>query len=118
MEGATVRTDISPCSVPALDGTGTPQTLLENATTVPRCRDCNLARFLQSPPEIKEVFRWLKDAGLKLKPTKSELLQNKVHYLGHVVSANPAKVEAIKKWEPHKDVKELQAFLGTAGYYR
>ena len=60
---------------------------------------------------------------LKLKPTKCELLQDEVHYLGHVVSAegvatDPAKVEAIKKWEPPKDVKGLQAFLGTAGYYR
>ena len=72
---------------------------------------------------LEEVFSRLQDAGLKLKPTKCELLQDEVHYLGHVVSAegvatDPAKVEAIKKWEPPKDVKGLQAFLGTAGYYR
>ena len=72
---------------------------------------------------LEEVFRQLQDTGLKLKPTKCELLQDEVHYLGHGVSVkdvanDPAKVEAIKKWKPLKDVKALQAFLGTAGYYR
>ena len=57
---------------------------------------------------LKEVFKRLQDAGLKLKPTKCELRQDKVRYVGHIVIAkgvatNPAKVEAIKKWEPPKD---------------
>ena len=34
------------------------------------------------------------------------------------MATGPAKVEAIKKWERSKDVKGLQAFLETAGYYR
>ena len=51
------------------------------------------------------------------------LLQDEVHCLGHVVSADevardPDKVTAIHKWEALKDIKTLQAFLGTAGYYR
>ena len=49
-------------------------------------------------------------------------MQQKVHYLGYIVSAkevatDSAKVSAIKKWEPSKDVNFLQAVLGTAGYY-
>ena len=36
---------------------------------------------------LEYVFEWLQHAGLKLKPTKCELLQDVVHYLGHVVSA-------------------------------
>ena len=72
---------------------------------------------------LQDVFERLQDAGLKLKPSKCELLQDEVHYLGHVVSADgvatdPDKVAAIHKWEAPKDVKTLQAFLGTAGYYR
>ena len=52
--------------------------------------------------KLEKVFRRLQNAGLKLKPTKCELLQDKVHYHGHVVSAkgvftDPAKKEAIKK---------------------
>ena len=71
---------------------------------------------------LEYVFRWLQDAGLKLKPTKCELLQDKVHYLDHVVSVKGAttdlaKGEAIKRWEPLKDVKGLQLFQGTAAYY-
>ena len=34
------------------------------------------------------------------------------------VATDPEKVEAIKKWEPFKDVKSLLTFLETAGYYR
>ena len=64
---------------------------------------------------LEEVFRRLQDAGLKLKPTKCELLQDKVRYLGHVVNskdvaADPAKVEAIKKWEPPKTLKNFKHF--------
>ena len=72
---------------------------------------------------LQDVFERLQDAGLKLKPSKCELLQTKVHYLKHVVSANgvatgPDKVATIHKWEAPKNVKALQTFLGTAGYYR
>ena len=67
--------------------------------------------YLQS---LEKVFRWLLDAELKPKLTKCERLQDKVHYLGHVVSVKgvatgPAKIEAITKWEPLKNVKALQA---------
>ena len=67
---------------------------------------------------LEEVFRRLLDAGLKLKPTKCEHLQDEVHYLGHEVSSkcvatDLTKVEAIKKRELPKDVKGLQAFVET-----
>ena len=35
---------------------------------------------------LEEVFQRLKGAGLKLKPAKCELLQERVKYLEHVVS--------------------------------
>ena len=64
--------------------------------------------FVSCLHRLKEVFKRLQDAGFKLKPTKCKLLQDEVHYVGQVVSAkgvarNPAKVKAIKKWEPLKD---------------
>ena len=72
---------------------------------------------------LEEVFQRLKGAGLKLKPAKCELLQERVKYLGHVlstegVSTDPDKVKAIREWVPPKNTKELQAFLGTTGYYQ
>ena len=60
-------------------------------------------------------------ARLTLKPVKCELLQTEVKCLWHVVSKNgvatdPDKMEAIKKCVQPKNVKDLQTFLGTAGY--
>ena len=72
---------------------------------------------------LAEVLQRLQQAGLKLKPKKCELLQTEVKYLGHLVSAegiatDPEKVEAIREWPRPTCVRDLQAFLGTAGYYR
>ena len=72
---------------------------------------------------LEEVLNWLQQAGLKLKPSKCELLQPEVRYLGHIVSAtgvatDPEKVVAVKEWPRPQGIKQLQAFLGTVGYYR
>ena len=72
---------------------------------------------------LEEVLGRLRQANLKLKPKKCELIQREVKYLGHVVSAagvatDPDKIEAIRQWRPPCDLKGVQAFLGTAGYYR
>ena len=72
---------------------------------------------------LREVLSRLKLAGLKLKPSKCELLQEKVHYLGHVVSAqgvatDPKKIGAVRDWLAPTNLKQLQAFLGMVGYYR
>ena len=72
---------------------------------------------------LKLVFDRMRIAGLKLKPTKCHFLQKEVTFLGHVVSADgikpdPEKVKAFKTWPVPMNVKELQSFLGLAGYYR
>ena len=69
------------------------------------------------------VLERLAGAGLKLKPSKCELLKTKVAFLGHVVSGqgvspDPAKVTKIQDWEPPKNVKEVRAYLGLCSYYR
>ena len=51
---------------------------------------------------LQDVFDRLQDASLKLKPSKCELLQDEVHYLGHVVSSDgidtdPDKVAAVRQ---------------------
>ena len=52
---------------------------------------------------LEAVFWKLEKAGLKLKPSKCELFQQQIAYLGHVISAqgvatDKCKIEAIKKW--------------------
>ena len=52
---------------------------------------------------LEAVFQKLEEAGLKLKPSKCNLFQCQITYLGHVISAqgiamDKGKIEAIKKW--------------------
>ncbi len=72
---------------------------------------------------LDEVLARLREAGLKLKPSKCQLLRKSVHYLGHVVSergveTDPAKIECIANWPTPSNTKELKSFLGLASYYR
>ncbi|KRZ71102.1 Retrovirus-related Pol polyprotein from transposon 17.6 [Trichinella papuae] len=70
-----------------------------------------------------EVFSRLQGAGLKIKPTKCQLFQEKVKYLGHVVARDgvqpvPEKIKAVEQWPILICAKELQQFLCLASYYR
>ena len=72
---------------------------------------------------LKEVFRRLRNAGLKLNAKKCHFFHDKIDVLGHVVSAegiacDQKKIAAVREWPVPKDVKELQRFLGFTGYYR
>ena len=69
------------------------------------------------------VLGRLASAGLKLKPTKCDLLKKSVTFLGHVVDqkgihTDPAKVEKIVNWPTPVDLTSLRSFLGLASYYR
>ena len=79
--------------------------------------------FEEHLSRLDAVFRRLHEAGLKLKPSKCRLMQQEMKFLGHVVSAkgvatDPEKVEAVRRWPVPQNQKELQTFLGFAGYYR
>ena len=84
--------------------------------------------FAKSFPEmlqrLEEVFQRLGEYGLKLKMSKCKLFQRKLTYLGHVVSAagvepDPEKTKVLEDWRlnPPKNSRQLQTFLGFAGYY-
>ena len=72
---------------------------------------------------LATVFDRIQEAGLKLKPAKCQFLQDQVQYLGHIVTregiaADPSKTAVIKEWPVPTCTKEVQCFLGFAGYYR
>jgi transposase InsO family protein len=72
---------------------------------------------------LEMVLCRLKEAGLKLKPSKCNLMQKSVSFLGHIVSGNgvatdPCKTSLIAKWPTPTNLKNLRSFLGLSGYYR
>lgn len=69
------------------------------------------------------IFERLRNAGMKLKPSKCQFFLREVKYLGHVVSSegietDPTKIKVIEDWPQPKTISELRSFLGFAGYYR
>ncbi len=71
---------------------------------------------------LEAVFSRLKEAGLKLKPSKCSFFQRELKYLEHIISKDgvridPEKIRVIQDWPVPKNVKELQSFLGFARFY-
>ena len=72
---------------------------------------------------LTEVLQRLKEAGLKIKPSKCHLLCKSVRYLGYVVSekgiaADADKIKCVENWPTPTDRESLRQFLGFASYYR
>ena len=79
--------------------------------------------FKEHLSNLKEVFDKFREARLKLKASKCALCQEKVEFLGHIVSANgvatdPKKTEKVANWPVPRSRREVQQFLGLANYYR
>ncbi|CAI7784415.1 unnamed protein product [Closterium sp. NIES-54] len=71
---------------------------------------------------LRKVFEILRKNKFYVKLSKSDFALKKVHFLGHMVSAegvhvDPRKIEAVKKWKVPENMKELQQFLGFTNYY-
>eukprot|EP00731_Ephydatia_muelleri_P026537 Em0018g637a len=72
---------------------------------------------------LQEIFDHLKQAGLKIKPSKCLLLQKSIKYLGHVVSEHGIKTDSdktrcIADWPTPSCLQDLKQFLGLVSYYR
>ncbi|CAM4547400.1 unnamed protein product [Lepidochelys olivacea] len=72
---------------------------------------------------LQKVLERIREAGLTVKAKKCQIGLNRVTYLGHqvgqgTISPLQAKVDAIQKWPVPKSKKQVQSFLGLAGYYR
>lgn len=79
--------------------------------------------FQEHLQRLNEVLLKLRQANLKVKPSKCNLFSSQVQYLGHVISsegvmADPSKVEAVQAWPTPKTQTEVRSFVGLASYYR
>ena len=73
--------------------------------------------------ELENLFQAHRQAGIKIKASKTHLVQKQTYYLGYKVTARGIAmredyVEKVVKWPQPKTVKQLQTFLGFINYYR
>ena len=69
------------------------------------------------------VFTCMKQAGLKCKPSKCEILRDSIKFLGrlvdkHGVRPDPEAVEAVLTWKAPRNDTQLMSYLGFTNYYR
>ena len=83
--------------------------------------------FAKTPEEhlerLRSVFNKLREANLKLKPSKCNFFRREITYLGHLVSSqgiscDPKKIESVRNWPVPTTINEIRSFLGFVGYYR
>ena len=72
---------------------------------------------------LDDVFTCMKQAGLKCKPSKCEILRDSIKYLGRLVDNHGVRpdleaVEAVLTWKATKTDTQLMSFLGFANFYR
>ena len=87
----------------------------------------DIVLFSTTPEEhlgrLTQVLERLKQANLKLKPSKCRLMQKQVEFLGHVISGDgiatdPEKTRLVEEWPEPTNIKQLRGYLGLTGYYR
>jgi hypothetical protein len=71
---------------------------------------------------LRMVLQVLREHQLYAKLSKCSFYQEKIHYLGHIISeegiaVDPEKIEAIRGWPAPNNVSEVRSFMGLAGYY-
>ena len=72
---------------------------------------------------VRQVLESLRKAKLYAKASKCEFFKTEVEFLGHFVGRDGVrmmedKIQAVADWPEPKNVRDVRAFLGTAGYYR
>lgn len=72
---------------------------------------------------LEEVFALMVEHKMYVKDSKFFFVAEKIEYIGHFISGRGVetdsnKIAAVKSLKVPTSIKELQSFLGLAGYYR
>jgi len=70
---------------------------------------------------LRTILKALAEYRLYAKLKKCDFWMEKVHFLGHVISAegisvDPAKIATVVDWPKPINITEIRSFLGMAGY--
>ena len=73
--------------------------------------------------KLRIVLQTLRKHKFYAKFDKCDLYQNKIQYLGHVISeeviaVDPEKIRAIMEWPIPNDVEDIRSFMQIIKYYR
>ena len=79
--------------------------------------------FITHCEHLQMVFDRLRNANLRLHPTKCAFGVESVKYLGHIltptgIKVNPAKIEIIRNYPVPKNVAQLRSWLGLTNYFK
>lgn len=71
---------------------------------------------------MQTIFELLRTHQLVAKKSKCVFYDDRVEYLGHIISkagvaTDPEKLQAISNWPLPQNIKQLRGFLGLTGYY-
>ena len=77
----------------------------------------------QHEKDVLRIMKRVKEAGIKLKPTKCEFHKEETEYLGIIIGPdgtkmNPVKTEAIEGWTIPKNKRDIQSSIGFCNFYR
>ena len=73
--------------------------------------------------QVRNVLQTLINNNLYAKLEKCEFDQNKVEFLGYIlsgdgVSTDPKKIKSVEEWPRPENLKDVQRFIGLCNYYR
>ena len=73
--------------------------------------------------KFSKLAERLREANLKLQPSKCGFLHREFAYLGHVISDDevkpcPKKIATVQQFPTPRNAKNMREFSGLAGYYR
>lgn len=77
----------------------------------------------QALQHLKDVLKVASEFGLEINWKKSQLLQESVEYLGHIISKGTVrpskdKTDAVFKFPVPRNLKAVQSFIGLTSYFR
>ena len=81
---------------------------------------CSLEEHLK---HLRLVMNRLRQAKLKLKPTKCHFVRHSVEFLGHIITAsglhpNPKQIAAVQDFPRPQTIHQPRQYLGLTSYYR